>query len=147
MKQLILATFACCSLAHAAPINTVQPQKTPLAAHGEHGAHQHHNHDHAQGQQNRQQNRRANARPQKFECQNGMTVTVTQRGNNRVRLTTDTGTGTANLRLASGGSGERYTSDRGFYRKPTEWHVKNGEALFSFTDPYNNKVETHCRAK
>lgn len=145
MKQLVLTTFAVCSLAYAAPVSTVHPQ-TPLAAHGEHGAH-HHDHDQQHRSGNRQQNQRQNARSQQFECQNGMTVTVTRRGNDRIRLTTNTGTGRANLRLAPSGSGERYTANQGFYRKPTEWHEKNGEALFGFTDPYNNKVETTCRRK
>lgn len=76
-----------------------------------------------------------------------MTVTVTRRGQDRIRLTTNTGTGRADLRLAPSGSGERYAANRGFYRKPTEWHVKNNEAMFTFTDPYNNKVETTCTRK
>lgn len=76
-----------------------------------------------------------------------MTVTVIQNSDERVTLTTNTGTGTAHLTLSPSGSGERYASAQGFYNKPTEWHVKNRDAMFSFTDPYNNKVETSCTAK
>ena len=37
--------------------------------------------------------------------------------------------------------------NRGLFGKGAEWHEKNGEAFFSFTDPYGNRVETSCRVR
>lgn len=112
-----------------------------------HGHHHGHSHDHAHRHDGQQRGQAPAAARQQFECRNGMTVTVARTGEDLITISTSTDTGNATLQAAQSASGERYVSNQGLYGKSTEWHVKNGEALFSFTDPYNNKVETDCRAK
>lgn len=64
-----------------------------------------------------------------------------------ITLAVDTIGSSTRLVNAVAASGERYTNPRGFYNHETEWHMKGGEAVFSFKDPEGNQVETTCRAK
>ncbi len=86
--------------------------------------------------------------PQTFSCQNGMTARVTYSpAADSITLAVDTIGSSTRLANAVAASGERYTNPRGFYNHETEWHMKGGEAVFSFKDPEGNLVETNCRAK
>ncbi|ULJ69517.1 MliC family protein [Wielerella bovis] len=84
---------------------------------------------------------------QKFECKNGATVTMKRLGGDKVRVYVDTIGASTILRAAPTGSGERYISNRGFYKKGTEFQVKGKDAHLIFNDPYKNVVETSCRRK
>lgn len=84
---------------------------------------------------------------QKFECQNGATVTLTQLSTDKVRIKVDTIGASTVLKAAPSGSGERYIAKKGFYKKGTEFQVKGKDAHLIFNDPYKNVVETSCTAK
>ena len=80
-----------------------------------------------------------------FSCENGLSVDVRNLNNDQLELRLDDKR--AVLSSDVSGSGSRYTSNRGLFGKGAEWHEKNGEASFSFTDPYGNRVETSCRVR
>lgn len=137
-KTFAIGAIATMLLAACAGHATPEPSRH----HGRHHGHHHHAHDHHSGQPHHHAHEH-----QQFECRNGMTVTVLRHGEERITVSTNTDTGRATLQIAASGSGERYVSNQGLYGKNTEWHEKNGEAVFTFTDPYNNQVETQCRVK
>lgn len=80
-----------------------------------------------------------------FSCENGLSVDVRNLNNDQLELRLDDKR--AVLSSDVSGSGSRYTSNRGLFGKGAEWHEKNGEASFSFTDPYGNRVETSCSVR
>lgn len=84
---------------------------------------------------------------QKFECKNGATVTLKQLSTDKVRIHVDTIGASTVLKAAPTGSGERYISNKGFYKKGTEFHRKGKDAHLIFNDPYKNVVETACKSK
>ncbi len=81
---------------------------------------------------------------QRFECRNGMTVSIQRAGDSRIILGIDTDTQKTALTQARAASGELYVNDNGLYGKRTEWHQKAGKAVFEFNDKYGNLVETDC---
>lgn len=81
----------------------------------------------------------------RFECQNGLAVEISHLGNDSVELRLDDKR--AVLQSAVSGSGERYMSNQGLFGRGAEWHQKGNDAIFGFTDPYGNKVETVCQAQ
>ena len=81
-----------------------------------------------------------------FRCDNGMNARVECLGQDRIRIAVDTIGSATVLNRAVSGSGERYASKQGFYNHATEWHEKGGDAVFSFTDPYGNRVDTSCQS-
>lgn len=81
-----------------------------------------------------------------FRCDNGMNARVEYLGQDRIRIAVDTIGSATVLNRAVSGSGERYASKQGFYNHATEWHEKGGDAVFSFTDPYGNRVDTSCQS-
>lgn len=84
---------------------------------------------------------------QKFECENGATVTLKRLSTDKIRLHVDTIGASTVLKAAPSGSGERYISNRGFYKKGTDFHFKGKQAHLIFNDPYKNVVETACTGK
>ncbi|WP_274585079.1 MliC family protein [Neisseria leonii] len=79
-----------------------------------------------------------------FRCENGATVRVSPAGEDHVRLSL----GNAHTRLAAqrAASGNLYTAQQGLFGKPTEWHVKGGEAAFEYTSAAGAAVVTVCRS-
>ena len=107
-----------------------------------------HEHRHEHRYDNRyEENRRTSEsrRLRTFSCENGLSVDVRNLNNDQLELRLDDKR--AVLSSDVSGSGSRYTSNRGLFGKGTEWHEKNGEASFSFTDPYGNRVETSCSVR
>ena len=98
-----------------------------------------HRHEHAQ---NRMDERNA-----RFECENGVGGSLSQTDVNGLRISLNTDSQSAHLPRVRAASGALFASDNGLYGKRTEWHEKNGEAVFQFADPYGNVVETRCRLK
>ncbi|MDO1510322.1 MULTISPECIES: MliC family protein [unclassified Neisseria] len=88
--------------------------------------------------------RERNIRAARFECRNGLYVNVRPLGSDRIELRLDDKRSVLNI--ARSGSGSLYTSSRGLFGNRTEWHQKDGSAIFNFTDPYGNRVETTCAA-
>lgn len=80
-----------------------------------------------------------------FECKNGFSVTVSYPDTEHASIQMDQYR-TA-LTIAPAGSGSFYKTEQGFFGKPTTWHEGGNEAMLTFVDPYNNKVETSCNAK
>ena len=101
-----------------------------------------HRHEHAQ---NRMDER--NERTARFECENGVGGSLSQTDVNGLRISLNTDSQSAHLPRVRAASGALFASDNGLYGKRTEWHEKNGEAVFQFADPYGNVVETRCRLK
>ncbi|OFJ59443.1 hypothetical protein HMPREF2858_07055 [Neisseria sp. HMSC073B07] len=107
-----------------------------------------HEHRHEHRYDNRyEENRRTSEsrRLRTFSCENGLSVDVRNLNNDQLELRLDDKR--AVLSSDVSGSGSRYTSNRGLFGKGAEWHEKNGEASFSFTDPYGNHVETSCSVR
>ncbi|KIC13080.1 MULTISPECIES: MliC family protein [Neisseriaceae] len=107
-----------------------------------------HEHRHEHRYDNRyEENRRTSEsrRLRTFSCENGLSVDVRNLNNDQLELRLDDKR--AVLSSDVSGSGSRYTSNRGLFGKGAEWHEKNGEASFSFTDPYGNRVETSCSVR
>ena len=104
-----------------------------------HGPGEHH-HDHMHGDMSAAQGKISS-----YSCENGLQVGINHVSNDQVELYLDHKR--AVLSSAVAGSGERYVSNSGLFGKATEWHEKNGDAVFSFIDPYGNRVETSCRAR
>nr|WP_281168321.1 MliC family protein [Conchiformibius kuhniae] len=83
-----------------------------------------------------------------YACRTGQGVTVRYLGNSRIALSLNTDRNArAVLKQTRAASGELYTAGKGLYGKATEWHQKNGEAVFEFRDRYGNKTATVCRKK
>lgn len=81
---------------------------------------------------------------QKFECENGLTVTVKHLGNDQIQLNTQTYSAT--LTQAPSGSGERYTATQGLYGYGGEWHQKGNQAHFSYKGVHGANGATTCNA-
>ena len=88
-----------------------------------------------------------NERNARFECENGVGGSLSQTDVNGLRISLSTDSQSAHLQRVRAASGALFASDNGLYGKRTEWHEKNGEAVFQFADPYGNVVETRCRLK
>lgn len=106
--------------------------------------HQHGHMGHGHMHQHQQPIGQAPAMAKRFECQNGLSVTVRHMGNSQVELRLDDKR--AVLKQAVSGSGERYAATSGLFGRGAEWHQKGNQAHFSFVDPYGNAVETSCNA-
>lgn len=107
-----------------------------------------HEHRHEHRYDNRyEENRRTSEsrRLRTFSCENGLSVDVRNLNNDQLELRLDDKRTVLSSDVS--GSGSRYTSNRGLFGKGAEWHEKNGEASFSFTDPYGNRVETSCSVR
>lgn len=115
----------------------------PEAHRHDHGQHHEHNHAHEHGHQHHDMHN--HDRVQSFSCENGLSVQVRNLSTNQVELRLDDKVAT--LSSAVAGSGERYVANQGLFGKGAEWHQKDSEAFFGFTDPYGNKVETSCSAR
>ena len=101
-----------------------------------------HRHEHAQNRMDERNERNA-----RFECENGVGGSLSQTDVNGLRISLNTDSQSAHLQRVRAASGALFASDNGLYGKRTEWHEKNGEAVFQFADPYGNVVETRCRLK
>ncbi len=101
-----------------------------------------HRHEHAQNRMDERNERNA-----RFECENGVGGSLSQTDVNGLRISLNTDSQSAHLSRVRAASGALFASDNGLYGKRTEWHEKNGEAVFQFADPYGNVVETRCRLK
>ena len=101
-----------------------------------------HRHEHAQNRMDERNERNA-----RFECENGVGGSLSQTDVNGLRISLNTDSQSAHLPRVRAASGALFASDNGLYGKRTEWHEKNGEAVFQFADPYGNVVETRCRLK
>ena len=101
-----------------------------------------HRHEHAQNRMDERNERNA-----RFECENGVGGSLSQTNVNGLRISLSTDSQSAHLQRVRAASGALFASDNGLYGKRTEWHEKNGEAVFQFADPYGNVVETRCRLK
>ena len=101
-----------------------------------------HRHEHAQNRMDERNERNA-----RFECENGVGGSLSQTDVNGLRISLNTDSQSAYLPRVRAASGALFASDNGLYGKRTEWHEKNGEAVFQFADPYGNVVETRCRLK
>ena len=106
--------------------------------------HERHEHRHEQAQNRMDERNERNAR---FECENGVGGSLSQTDVNGLRISLNTDSQSAHLPRVRAASGALFASDNGLYGKRTEWHEKNGEAVFQFADPYGNVVETRCRLK
>ncbi|QMT31753.1 MliC family protein [Alysiella filiformis] len=84
---------------------------------------------------------------QKFQCQNGITLTVKKAGTDKISVYANTIGKRVVLKQAPSGSGNLYEADKGFYGNETELHIKGKQAFFSFEDPHGNDVETSCRSR
>ncbi|MBF0803589.1 MULTISPECIES: MliC family protein [Neisseria] len=89
-------------------------------------------------------NRSNHAQSMRYSCENGLSVSVRQLGTERIALQLNDKTTV--MDHAVSGSGVRYVSKSGLFGSGAQWHEKNGTAIFNFTDPYGNKVETVCNA-
>ena len=81
-----------------------------------------------------------------YTCRNGMNAHV-HYAHDQATITLDTAEQSAVLSRSISASGALYSSQTGFYGKPSEWHEKAGEAILAFSDPYGNHVETNCTQK
>ncbi|WLF84761.1 MliC family protein [Moraxella sp. ZY210820] len=81
---------------------------------------------------------------QKFECQNGLTVHVTNLNDDKIQLNTQTYSAT--LTQVPSASGERYTATQGLYGYGGEWHQKGNQAHFSYKGVHGANGETTCNA-
>lgn len=114
------------------------------AKHAHHGGHNHkHAHhgmkaDHHHGMKTKQQN----ANTAVFKCDNGSDVLVNYQSGNRIVIAYGKGSQRDILPLnhARAASGELYVSAD----KKTEWHQKNGEAVFDRTDSQGKTVTLKC---
>lgn len=131
--KALLAIVASLSLAACAV-----PDEAPRHGGHDHGHSHGHNYDHGHTHQQRGINA-------SFNCENGLAVHVRSLSTDSIELRLDDKR--AVLKSAVAGSGERYTSNKGLFGKGAEWHQKDSEAFFAFTDPYGNKVETSCNAR
>ncbi|OSI16207.1 hypothetical protein BWD09_07645 [Neisseria dentiae] len=84
------------------------------------------------------------ARSTRYSCRNGLSVAIRQLDSDRIELRLDDKRTV--MTIAPSGSGSRYVSNRGLFGTGAQWHEKGGSAMFDFTDPYGNEVETTCRA-
>lgn len=78
----------------------------------------------------------------KFECNNGLTVTVKTLADDKIYLTTQKYTAT--MALAPAGSGERYVATQGLFGYGGEWHQKGNEAVFSYKGVHGANGQTSC---
>lgn len=101
-----------------------------------------HRHEHAQNRMDERNERNA-----RFECENGVGGSLSQTDVNGLRISLNTDSQSTHLPRVRAASGALFASDNGLYGKRTEWHEKNGEAVFQFADPYGNVVETRCRLR
>lgn len=127
MKIQYLSLIAATALALTACANSASPRHAGHEHHQHHGKHEH----------------KPVANEAQFSCKNGMTVRV-QYADEQVTLSTTTLPTSATLALAPAASGMYYTGT-GFYNQKTEWHEKNGKAVFAFADTQGKAVETSCR--
>lgn len=112
----------------------------------ERGSRHEHRHEHRYDNRDEENRRTSESRRLRtFSCENGLSVDVRNLNNDQLELRLDDKR--AVLSSDVSGSGSRYTSNRGLFGKGAEWHEKNGEASFSFTDPYGNRVETSCSVR
>ncbi|WP_373795799.1 MliC family protein [Neisseria dentiae] len=79
----------------------------------------------------------------RYSCRNGLSVSIRQLDSDRIELRLDDKRTV--MTIAPSGSGSRYVSNRGLFGTGAQWHEKGGSAMFDFTDPYGNEVETTCR--
>lgn len=88
-----------------------------------------------------------NTHTESYVCNNGMTVHTRYQEageeNAKVNLRVDALNASAILTEAVSGSGVRYVGQLGTHQ--AEWHEKNGEAAFAFSDTQGKNVETVCR--
>lgn len=91
--------------------------------------------------------RAAEQKDKVFVCKNRMKATVRSIDNERIALMVDKLNSLTELTRDVSGSGVRYTSTRGIHDQPTEWHMKNTKAFFSFIDQNGRHVETSCEIK
>lgn len=132
MKAKLFCLFAASALmlsACAAPDN----------GHSGHPPHAKHDHLHDHGSQGHN-----TAQSTRYSCRNGLAVSIRRLDNDRIELRLNDKHTVMNR--ATSGSGVRYASSRGLFGKGAQWHEKGGDALFNFTDPYGNEVETSCRS-
>lgn len=80
--------------------------------------------------------------PSRFKCQNGAAVSAQFVQTGTLELVY--GEERARLQRVSAASGERYFAEKGLFGKATEWHQKQGEAVFAFTDAAGTRIETVC---
>lgn len=111
----------------------------------QHDRHEQHRGNRYENAQNRMDER--NERNARFECENGVGGSLSQTDVNGLRISLNTDSQSAHLPRVRAASGALFASDNGLYGKRTEWHEKNGEAVFQFADPYGNVVETRCRLR
>lgn len=81
---------------------------------------------------------------ERFECRNGLTVTVALAGRDRISLAVENQTQPVTMSLAPSGSGERYTASTGLYGGGGEWHRKGNEAVFGYAKVHGGRGETAC---
>lgn len=79
---------------------------------------------------------------EKFECNNGLTVTVVRMTPEQIQLTTQQYR--AVMTQAVSGSGERFVATQGLYGYGGEWHQSGDEAHFSYKGVHGNHGETSC---
>lgn len=85
-----------------------------------------HRHEHAQNRMDERNERNA-----RFECENGVGGSLSQTDVNGLRISLNTDSQSAHLPRVRAASGALFASDNGLYGKRTEWHEKNGEAVFN----------------
>ncbi|MDO4434650.1 MAG: MliC family protein [Alysiella sp.] len=148
MNKKLIASLSLAVLLAACAGNKSATQSVHRHEHAHHHGHAHHHHDHKHHHGHDHAYNHAAPDSQSFECANGATVQVHNAGKDKIHITVDTIGKTVVLSQASSGSGERYTSQKGFYNNATEWHQKgNKMGHLTFTDPYNNRVSTACDSK
>ncbi len=86
---------------------------------------------------------RRSAQSSRYSCRNGLSVAIRRLDSDRIELRLDDKRTV--MTIAPSGSGSRYVSNRGLFGTGAQWHEKGGSAMFDFTDPYGNEVETTCR--
>lgn len=79
---------------------------------------------------------------QKFECNNGLTVTVKYLNTEQIQLTTQNYS--AVLDITPSGSGSRYASHKGLFGYGGEWHENGRQAHFAYKGVHGNSGETTC---
>lgn len=78
----------------------------------------------------------------KFECNNGLAVTVKTLANDQIYLTTQKYTAT--MALAPAASGERYVATQGLFGYGGEWHQKGNEAVLSYKGVHGTNGQVNC---
>lgn len=78
----------------------------------------------------------------KFECNNGLTVTVVRTTPDQIQLTTQQYRAVMNQAVS--GSGERFVATQGLYGYGGEWHQSGDEAHFSYKGVHGKHGETSC---